>query len=93
MTEETPAEKRARRKAQRIRNQAWYAELFRELPDGFTPVEAVTVVKALDRDGEVCLWTGKTAGLAIWDAYGMLAFAQDDYSPAYADRNSNEDDE
>lgn len=88
-TPETPGEKRTRRR----RAQLWYAELFREMPDDFTPLEAVAAVKCLDSTGEVCLFTAKTAGLAVWDAYGILQFAAHDFSPAMLDACSTEDDE
>lgn len=46
-----------------------------ELPDGYTPLEAVTIVKALDEEGQVSLLIRHTDGLSGWEALGMLASA------------------
>lgn len=81
-----------RTKQRRIR--AWYADLFAEIPADYTPLEAVAAIKCLDEDGNVCLVSRKTSGLAPWDAYGMLSYALDDYSSAnLANACADEDDE
>lgn len=47
-------------------------------PDRHLALEAVTVVKALDPDGEVCLITRYSRGLAAWEVLGMATVAADD---------------
>lgn len=82
------------RKAQQEYREVWYADLFKEIPDGWTPLEAVVSVKCLDDEGNVCLVTRKTSGLAPWDAYGMLSYACEDYSSsALAAAGAEDDDE
>lgn len=39
------------------------------------PLEAVTVVKGLDSDGEIHYWTAKTSSLTTIEARGMLDWA------------------
>lgn len=45
------------------------------LPEGFTPLEAVSVIKALDEEGRVSLLMRSTEGLNSWESLGMLAAA------------------
>lgn len=47
------------------------------LPDGWTPLEAVAVVKCLDSNGVTGLALRTTEGLALWEAVGMLIAAAD----------------
>lgn len=47
------------------------------LPDGYTPLEAVCVVKALDEDGSVALLVRSTDSLNAWESLGMLDVAAD----------------
>ncbi len=47
------------------------------MPDGWTPLEAVVVMKCLDETGEVALLTRSTEALRSWDAVGMLTAALD----------------
>lgn len=47
------------------------------MPEGWTPLEAFVVLKALDDDGDVALLTRSTDGVRVWDAVGMLTCALD----------------
>ena len=47
----------------------------RPLPEGWTPLEAVAVVKCLDQDGRTALVVRATDGLCTWDRIGMLRAA------------------
>ena len=47
------------------------------MPEGWTPLEAFTVLKCLDEDGDVALLTRSTDGVRSWDAVGMLTAALD----------------
>jgi hypothetical protein len=42
------------------------------LPDRWTPLEAVAVVKCLDEDGEMALQVTATPALTRWESLGML---------------------
>lgn len=64
--------------AQRRRVKAWFADIAKSIPDGFTPLEAAFSVKCLDNDGDVCLINSKSDALNTWEAIGMLVSAQDD---------------
>lgn len=46
------------------------------LPDGWTPLSAVAIVKCLDRDGTVRLCSRYTDSLNTWEALGMLTAEQ-----------------
>jgi len=48
-----------------------------DLPDRFTPVEAVAIIKCLDEDGDPALVLRTTEGLTGWEAVGMLTAALD----------------
>lgn len=43
-----------------------------ELPEGFVPLEAVAVIKALDEESRVSLLMRSTDGLNAWESLGML---------------------
>jgi hypothetical protein len=45
------------------------------LPENWTPLEAVAIVKCLDQDGEVALDLAATAGVTSWESLGMLVAA------------------
>ena len=45
------------------------------LPDNYTPVEAVAIVKCLDERGEVTVIYRRTDGLYVWDTVGMMTVA------------------
>ena len=47
------------------------------LPENWTPLEAVAVVKALDADGVLRLLVRPTRGVTAWEAVGMLTVAVD----------------
>lgn len=51
--------------------------LSRDLPDGFTELERIEIVKALDTEGEPCIWHGSTPGLRTWEAIGMTTYTND----------------
>ena len=38
-----------------------------DIPEGATPIEAIVILKALDEDGDVCLYRRASEGLAPWD--------------------------
>jgi hypothetical protein len=42
------------------------------LPDNWTPIEAIAVIKCLDENGELALDVISTGGVTIWEALGML---------------------
>lgn len=44
-----------------------------DLPEGWMPLEACIVVKALDENGIVRLAMRYTPGLSVWEALGMIA--------------------
>lgn len=48
-----------------------------DLPDHSTPLEAVAVIKVLDKDGDLALAVRTTAGLTEWECVGMLTAALD----------------
>jgi len=72
------SEKRIHRR--RVRK--WWQEIDASLPDGITPLEAVVSIKCIDDQGEVCLYSKKTSGITVWEAWGMLGYSMDDYSSA-----------
>lgn len=45
-------------------------------PDGWTPLEAVAIIKALDTEGTVSVIAFASAGLNTWEAVGMTAHAK-----------------
>jgi hypothetical protein len=45
------------------------------LPENWTPLEAVAVVKCLDGDGNLALDVVSTTGVTGWEALGMLTAA------------------
>lgn len=52
-------------------------DLTLDIPEGFTPLEAVVVIKCLDEDGELALSVRTTSGLTSWESVGMLIAASD----------------
>lgn len=53
-------------------------EVVKDLPEGWTPLEMVAVVKCLDEDGDLALAWRSTNGITPWEAVGMLHFATQD---------------
>lgn len=47
----------------------------KQLPDQWTPLEALALVKCLDENGVVQLYLATTGGLTTWEALGMLTAA------------------
>lgn len=47
------------------------------LPENWTPLEAIAVVKCLAADGEIVLHLSSTPALPSWEAIGMLTVALD----------------
>ena len=47
------------------------------IPDDVVPIEAFAIVKCLDEEGRVTLFSRRTDGLMIWDAVGMLTVVLD----------------
>ena len=48
-----------------------------DLPDGYTPLEAFTIVKCLDDEGRVTVVQRATDGVHVWDSIGWLTMALD----------------
>lgn len=63
------------------------------MPKGWTPLEAVVVLKALDEEGEVSLLFRGTDGLAPWDTVGMLIAVLDEERDALRDSSIDEDED
>ena len=71
-------------------------ETKQQLPERWTPLEAVAVIKCLDEDGDPALYLTSTHGLNSWERLGMLAAAQVTSSCDLRDRflpDDAEDDE
>jgi hypothetical protein len=47
------------------------------LPDGWTPLEAVAVVKCLDENGMPAFCIRMTETLLTWESFGLLQLAAD----------------
>ncbi len=47
-------------------------EISAPLPEGWVPLEMVTVVKCLDEDGEPGLCIRQSGGVSAWEVVGML---------------------
>lgn len=43
-----------------------------DLPEGYTPLEAIVVVKCLDEKGNLDMHQDATEGLNTWEAIGMV---------------------
>ncbi len=63
------------------------------LPDGWTPLEAVAVIKCLDEDGDPTLYLAATEALSSWESLGMLTAARDAQAGDVQARFIEEDDE
>lgn len=81
------------KRTQRRRVREWWQAIDADLPAELIPLEAIVCIKALDADGEVCLYTKKTKNLSVWEAFGMLSYALDDYSSATTQFAATEEDE
>lgn len=47
------------------------------LPDGYVELEALTITKCLNEDGDLILHTAKSDGLNSWEALGMAITTAD----------------
>lgn len=47
----------------------------KDLPPGWTPLDAVAVIKCLDEDGVPCFCIRTTETLLTWEAYALLELA------------------
>ena len=47
------------------------------MPAGYVPLEAITVLKCLDDEGDVVIVSRATSGLKVWDHVGLLTVALD----------------
>lgn len=45
------------------------------LPENWTPIDAVAVVKCLNEDGELTFMISSTETLSDWECYGLLEIA------------------
>ena len=54
-----------------------YGVTLADIPEGATPIEAIVILKALDQDGEVCLYRRASEGLAPWDQIGLCQIVLD----------------
>ncbi len=61
------------------------------LPDGFTPLELVAVVKCLDADGNVAVVGLASPGLNSWEAIGMLSHTEDVLRQALLEDDDGDD--
>lgn len=52
-----------------------YGLTAKDLPEGWTPLEATCIIKCLTESGGVALATRSTDGLYTWDRIGMLRAA------------------
>lgn len=48
-----------------------------DLPDGYTPLEVVAIVKSLDEEGDPVITIRTSDGIMEWEAVGMLIAAGD----------------
>lgn len=46
-----------------------------ELPENWTPLDAVAVVKCLDEDGDLAFVIRSTETLSNWECFGLLEMA------------------
>lgn len=63
------------------------------LPDGWTPLEAALVVKALDDHGIERLCSRYSTGLNSWEALGMLTCERDSLSHQLVTSFRSDDDD
>jgi hypothetical protein len=67
------------------------------LPNGYTPLEATAVIKALDEEGCVSLLIRSTDGLNAWESLGMLdaavATTRDSLVSVFEDEGPEEDED
>lgn len=47
------------------------------VPDGYIPLDAIVLVKALDNDGDETLLIRSTDGLRVWERMGIAQCALD----------------
>ncbi len=57
--------------------QTVYGVQLEDIPHDATPLEAIVIVKALDENGEHCLYRRGSEGLSPWETIGMLQIALD----------------
>jgi hypothetical protein len=48
-----------------------------DVPETSTPIEVIVIFKALNANGESCIYHRASAGLAIWDEIGLLTLVLD----------------
>lgn len=48
-----------------------------DLPEGFTPLEGIVVLKGFDSDGDVAIQARATENLSTWESMGMLLYVKD----------------
>lgn len=63
------------------------------LPENWTPLEAVTVVKCLDENGHMALVTRSTDGITDWEGAGMHLAGLDTYRDSLREGFRAESDE
>lgn len=64
--------------------------LLEKFPEGWTPVEGVALVKALNENGKVTMFMSATPDLNTWEAIGMVTDAMDQLRDGL--RESGDDD-
>lgn len=52
-------------------------ELVGDIPEGWVPVDVVSVIKCLDDDGDTALCVRTSGTLSTWESVGMLTAAND----------------
>lgn len=50
-----------------------------DLPEGYTPLEAIGAIKVLNEEGEIELWGFQSDGLTYWEALGILTVSIKEY--------------
>jgi len=63
------------------------------LPDGWTPLDAIAVIKCLDENGIPAFCIRATETLSSWESLGLLQAAVDSQRSAIIDNFEDEEDD
>jgi hypothetical protein len=72
---------------------AFGLELDEPLPEGWTPLEAIVIVKALDETGKMAMFNTATPALNVYEAAGMVRATQLDLERGMMEDDDDDDDE
>ena len=61
-----------------------------KLPDNWTPLEAVAVVKCLDENGDLSFAIRSTSTLSDWECFGLLELAAKSQAKSILDNIEND---